>query len=344
MTGRYPMNGAADGNITEAAYWCAELKSGQMSELDDARHKAWLDKDPQNRLDLAECEAIWEMSASLAGDEEILKYLEPEPGEISGVGAPLKARKFLRPALLAASILLVGLVTWFMQAGLYNSPYYSTDVGEQRTVVLADDSRIHLNTNTRVKVEYGEKLRLITLERGEATFEVAHSTVRPFEVVAGPGIVRAVGTVFNVRADGAKVTVTVLEGRVQVNQQSVSETAPRQPAPEIAIGQQLSYSTTGIISEIHLANIQRIESWQQGKLDLDSATLAEAVQEMNRYSRVKLMIGDEKLNRIHISGVFNVGDVKSMIAGLTATLPVRAVYGPDKIILLYGKDDQVPRT
>lgn len=341
MTDRYPTIIADDGDITEAAYWCAELKSGQMSELDHARYKTWLDKDPQNRLDLAECEAIWEMSAGLAGDEDILKYLEPE--ERPKVSAPRKTRQFFRPALLAASLLLVGLVTWFMQAALYSSPSYSTEVGEQRTVVLEDNSRIHLNTNTRLKVEYGEKLRLITLERGEATFEVAHSTARPFEVVAGPGIVRAVGTIFNVRADGAKVTVTVLEGRVQVNQQSVSETAPRQPAPEIAIGQQISYSATGIISEIHLTNVQRIESWQQGKLDLDAATLAEAVQEMNRYSRVKLMIGDEKLNRIRISGVFNVGDINSMVSGLTSTLPVRAVYGPDKIILLYGKDDRVPR-
>jgi transmembrane sensor len=70
--------------------------------------------------------------------------------------------------------------------------YYKTDIGERRVVALPDGSRISMDSDTRVQVEYGKNARAITLDRGRSRFDVAHDTSRPFTVTAGHQTVVAV--------------------------------------------------------------------------------------------------------------------------------------------------------
>lgn len=93
---------------------------------------------------------------------------------------------------------------------------YTTAIGEQRVLVLSDASQIQLDTNSEVRVDYGESSRSIHLVRGKAHFDVAKEQRRPFEVYAADGLVRAVGTAFSVYIDNRDVKVTVNEGRVDL--------------------------------------------------------------------------------------------------------------------------------
>ena len=72
-------------------------------------------------------------------------------------------------------------------------------VGEQKNITLADGSKLHLNTDSIVTVDFTENARNIVLLRGEAHFDVAHDTSRPFTVTAGNNTVTAVGTAFNMQ-------------------------------------------------------------------------------------------------------------------------------------------------
>src|SRR3546814_10056817 len=56
---------------------------------------------------------------------------------------------------------------------------------------------------------------LITLEEGEAWFQVAHDAHRPFVVDVGSVRIRAVGTAFSVRRNPEGVDVMVTEGVVE---------------------------------------------------------------------------------------------------------------------------------
>src|SRR5690606_24942303 len=92
-------------------------------------------------------------------------------------------RSWARPALALAASLLLGLaVLWW---GWDRGAHYATRPGEQQVATLADGSRIALNTDTRVGVQYDAQRRSIRLDRGEAMFEVAHDPNRPFVVIAG---------------------------------------------------------------------------------------------------------------------------------------------------------------
>jgi len=117
----------------------------------------------------------------------------------------------------AASILLVcaggGVFAWHQ---IYRAPTYATDVGEQRSIVLADGSTIELNARSRVRIRFTEQERDIDLLQGQALFSVAKDHERPFIVRSDKTRVRAVGTQFDVYRRTTGTTVTVLEGRVAV--------------------------------------------------------------------------------------------------------------------------------
>ena len=122
---------------------------------------------------------------------------------------------------LAASILIAFAGGWFyLQRGVY-----STDVGEQRSLALADGSTVELNSRSRIKVQYTEHERHIDLLEGQALFHVAKNKWRPFIVTAADTRVRAVGTAFDVYKTSSGAVVTVVEGRVAVRTGERSEGA-----------------------------------------------------------------------------------------------------------------------
>src|SRR5581483_7239884 len=131
------------------------------------------------------------------------------------------------PALVAAALLIVSVGAWVL---MRVPTSFETEVGEQRSVVLQDGSVVTLNTSSHIDVDLRKDRRVIRLSRGEALFQVARDATRPFDVVAGPVTVQAVGTEFNVDRRDARTTVTVVEGQVRVSTQAAS--VPAGSAPE----------------------------------------------------------------------------------------------------------------
>ena len=97
-----------------------------------------------------------------------------------------KAASFTRsPWAVAASVLglaiLIQLVVWSGGKPLDSTNgYYATAIGKQTSVLLADGSTLHLNTNSQVSVDYAEGYRNIRLLQGEVHFDVAKNKAQPF--------------------------------------------------------------------------------------------------------------------------------------------------------------------
>jgi MFS family permease len=133
-------------------------------------------------------------------------------------------------AALAAALAL----GWFLQSSTPSAPaidLYQTAKGERKSAALADGSHIDLAAATRLTVALAASERRVTLEEGEAIFDVAADAGRPFIITAGDRQVRVVGTEFDVRRRGDQLSVTVRRGVVEVG--------PAQPAPESQIARRL---------------------------------------------------------------------------------------------------------
>lgn len=184
----------------------------------------------------------------------------------------------------------------------------ATGIGEQRVLALKDGSRVILNTQTRVSVNYNKAARRIELKEGEALFEVAKHANWPFYVTAGDRTIRAVGTSFAVRRDRDQVSVILVEGRVTVA--TTAEATVATPPVVLTPGDRIVFAREKATRTDH-PPIEKLLAWQRREVALTDVALTDAITEMNRYSRERLVAQLPDGPPIRVTGLFRAGDSMS---------------------------------
>ncbi|MGA0608404.1 FecR family protein [Phenylobacterium sp. VNQ135] len=259
-------------------------------------------------------EAGWRAAGTLVGHPEV----QAAAREVLA-RRPARRRRDWGRVWLPTTVAGVFSLFLFGWADREFAPGYRTGVGEQRLLVLDDGSRVRLNTDSAVRVVFWGDTRRVYLNRGQAFFEVAHDPARPFLVDAGDAEVRALGTRFEVRRERDDVAVTLVEGRVRVEDDRghVAELAPRQ---------QLRVGEGGISDALPVAS--DAVSWTTGRLVFHDTPLGAAVAEVNRYSTRKLELqGVGQLADEPVSGVFDAGDVEAFAAAVGQVYGLRRLEG-----------------
>lgn len=211
----------------EAADWLVRLDSErELTEAELIELQAWIHRSPAHGEELQRLAEFWGDQSLVALPIPLSRLLdvaaEPEPKEAAGAAwwANWPGRSVAAFAVLAVCLSVFsvnGLLPTWMQWGADAQTLYATAIGQQQTLDLPDGSRLYLNTNSQVRVDYQPGWRNIHLLQGEAHFDVAKHTARPFRVYAGRGRVEAVGTAFTVFFSEAEdIDVVVEEGTVAV--------------------------------------------------------------------------------------------------------------------------------
>jgi transmembrane sensor len=311
--------------------------SNQHSDqhADRARLKEWLEEHPDNAKAWREVCATWDVVGRYASSPGIMAG---QREALEDARAAREQRRFSRARFrpwhgLAAGLvgaLVIFLALW--HSGAWRGELYETGVGDRRVLTLADGSTVNLDARSRLRVAFRNDARLIDLEAGQASFEVAKDPTKPFRVRAGGHTVIALGTQFNVEIVRETLLVTLLEGRVAVVDSEPDAGAdsargdsarPGDTSVELTPGQQLV--ATGreepkVRSDVDLG---RATAWQDGKLFFNDEPLADAAERMNRYAQVQIEV-DPAIDHIGISGVFKAGDTNAFMDAVTSYFPVRA--------------------
>lgn len=190
----------------EALDWLVQVNDPDFDQWD--AWEAWLAADTRH------AQAYWRLAEAEGDAVEALKTAPARP--LPTMRAP-RGFVFPRRAAVAAAVGVLALgAAWTGWSALPQPWSVETAPGEQRTVTLADGSRIVLDGATRVAMDR-RKPREVTLETGRALFEVEHDETRPFLVEVGDATLTDLGTIFDVTRlqDGARVSVS--EGSVQVD-------------------------------------------------------------------------------------------------------------------------------
>lgn len=315
-----------------ASEWLVLLESGDATEEDRARFEAWLAEDQRHREAYAGLTETWGRLTVMRGRA---RAAGGEPGRDPDLQGPELSRRSRRRTYrwtwaAAAAVLVAAFL-----AGILSLPgdaeiRYRTDVGERRTVSLADGSTLELNTDTEVVVEYTDERRRVDMLRGEAFFDVVEDADRPFVVAAGQGAIRAVGTGFAVRVEPAgMVSVMVTEGLVEVVHLGggLSDTArpgDNVERPVLQRGQRAQYDREAPrIEEITPEELERTQAWRRGLLVFEDASLAEVVAEVNRYTETRLVIADPTISVLRLGGTFKTGRVEALLDVLEKGFGVR---------------------
>jgi transmembrane sensor len=339
--------------ITEACAWIAQLESESMKSDDLAAFKEWVERSPAHKKEIKR-----------------LAYLSSDLNVLTDMALPLRAAadkrrkissldlKLRKPNLqYLTGIICLCMVFFFSEKWIYqndipvNEPLlYTTVIGEHREILLSDGTILDLNTDSEIEVDYSLQRRKVRLIKGEAFFEVAHNTNRPFIVYAGENSVRAVGTAFVVRLMPKKFEVTVTEGKIKLSQKALNEPIVNDDKNQLDDSIQSQHELSGLYEEsifleagekvvydksfqnylqdelvetVSERDIKRMLSWQDGLLDFSDTPLIEVINDLSRYTSMKIEISDPELRELKFGGLFRTNELQALFDALETTYDIK---------------------
>lgn len=297
--------------LDAAIEWQLCLGSGAATAQDEAEFSLWFAADPEHAR-------AWRQLGML--DQRFATTSAPARAALT------QARDGMRQRLGkwggAASLLLISLfgAHRYLPIGYWMADQ-RTATGEQRSVLLDDNTLVRLNTHSAIDVRFDSKRRLIVLEEGEIQVETgSHGDPRPFIVETADGSMRALGTRFLVRREAQGTRLSVLQSAVAAR--------PDGPHDEqkVRAGQQLLIRSDGLGTLSALA--PGADAWVRGMLVVDNTRLADLATELGRYRRGYLGVSPEVAD-LRITGSFPLNDPDLALKALLPTLPIRIEkHGP----------------
>lgn len=310
----------------EAGDWIARLNADDVSDEDRVRFASWRAAHPSHARVYEAMTAAWR-AFSAAGTVVRAVSFGESMNQATRRG---KTRLHWVAASVAAAALLMGTAILYRMRSPPGTAF-QTGIGEHASISLLDGTRVELNSNTRVEVDYSRGVRVVRLDQGEAFFRVVHEPSRPFWVYAGGSWVRDVGTAFNVYLRPDDVRVTVSQGTVEVGSAAAAADTAQSDARKaggsvLAAGQQADLRDGAtMIRPLPREEIQRLLAWRSGKVSFVKQPLSEVVREMSRYTTLEITINDKRLRQLPIGGTFDATPqgVETLIAMLEDGLRLR---------------------
>ena len=268
-----------------------------------------------------------------------------EPGGHTSVRQlyPVTWKKYLR---IAAALLIpvLGISLLFVRYRQHSAGQMVTveaQPGVRKTVTLADGSVVKLHSGS--SLSYPERFgdtREISLS-GEAFFEVAKDSLRPFVVHTGQVSTQALGTSFNISYEDKDSTVSIAlaTGLVKIEHKSAER------ARQLALlepGQQLVYHKQAQRFEVSDFDREKVLGWKEGVLHFQDASLTDVVEELERWYGVQVEVEGQALSKAsadwHYTGKYEKQSLEAVLQGISFVKKVSyRRSGDGTIILSAGK-------
>lgn len=308
----------------KASLWLAREQNGLTGE-EQAALEAWLAEAPHNMVAYLRLKAAWERAGRLAVLKNPMRAAASPKSRWTLLGIPTAIAAILAVAYAGNSYLRPAL-----RPVAHHVVAYRTQIGQTRSYQLSDGTRMDLNTNSRVRVDFTSENRAVTMEAGEAFFQVAHDARHPFIVNAGKRRITDIGTKFAVYLDGDSVRVLVSEGRVKV------ETQPGAPGPGPIMTEAghvvIVQGMEALVFAKPVHEISSDLSWRDGMLTFDQQPLAEVAKAFNRYN-VRHIEVEGRARRIRIGGSFKADNVDAFVVLLQQGFGLTVKNQGDKIVV-----------
>lgn len=340
--------------------------AGECSPEEARAVSAWLDADPSRRDLMKELKSIWDASdaysppamdlnlddewdrlseamtvadARAARQRRGLRRSEDRP--------PQPRRHRTRPAapslqnvlyvVLAGLVLIGGL--WF-GLGQWNpgAPDGFREVvaerGERAKVQLLDGTDVTLNVDSRLRIPtaFGETERTVHLE-GEAYFDVATDSTRPFVIHTRDAIIDVHGTAFNVRSypEETRVQVAVVEGSVSLRAQratSQQERARLEPGQVGRLDAAAAHVTTQTVD-----SLASLIGWMDGRLVFENEPLSDVAARLERWYDLRFELDDPALDSLRLTASLKSRSVENVLDVITASLGIRYRMHRNTVVL-----------
>ncbi len=344
--------------------------NGEMSDSREADFQNWLNEDKANRKFFNEYKDIWQ--ASLLYKKDMFRPEEAFIKINSRIKTTTVTKRFLIYRIAAAIIIgffIGGLLTYLIQnkIRLNNKISYheiSVPLGAKSKINLPDGSQIWLNAGSKLKYSnlFNVTNREVILE-GEGYFNVSKNKKSTFTVNAADLAIKAVGTIFNVKAypDESTVQTVLIEGKVNIQKQKADRNSkvivllPNQSATYFKSDTRI-YVTETVSNDKKADNINKTLSARKGKIYLakqveselytswkdeywifKSEPLSELAKKIERRYNVIISFDSENLKNYKFSGSFKDETLEQVLNAIELSSPVTYSINGKNIIFKEDK-------
>jgi transmembrane sensor len=292
---------SCDTNASAARWLVRQHTSLEWRDTDQAAFDNWLTESPANITAYWRLEAAWVRADRLAA----LRGQFPDTDGQGRYGRIVSAIWSGVAVFVVLALVLVGADIYLRSTKTFT---YATALGGQKTIKLADGSKIELNTNTSVRFATNGASREVWFDRGEAYFEIKHNAVHPFVVIVDNRRIVDMGTAFSVRHDSGELQVVLTQGRARL--ESIENAHGK---AVVLIPGDIALASGNLISLIHKpsAKVADMLAWRQGLLAFDNTPLSDVAAEFNRYNREKLVVVGSNVRDIGVGGHFRAMNVEA---------------------------------
>jgi len=292
---------ATDSAVEEqAAAWFLRLNADECTDEDRRKFDTWLGASERHEAEYRAFLRLWQRLDGLAD---------------TGLPARKRRKSTGLPGLLAAFAVGAGIFFSALRPAVTEQTI-ATAIGETRHATLSDGSVVDVNANSRIVIAFSDGARRIRVEQGEAVFVVAADPTRPFEVSAGAGTLRDIGTTFGVALTNNEASVSVIEGAVEIRLADGGARAV------VSGGERARYAERHI-SPPERFDAEAVTAWRTGRFIFHNTPLDDVVRQMNLHHGRRTELGDPALERLRVSGVFNIADRDGLLAALEILYPLR---------------------
>lgn len=354
-----------------AADWFVRSREAELSLAEQKEFAHWLNESPLHVHEYLTIARMWGDINEIHGIEELEFTIPGAPiddarnvvplsdtwvGDADGnavqtqsISAPNRVARWRAFAIAASLVAVVGVGSVDRWYNVAPAGYHVTALGEQRSLILEDNSVVEMNTESEIEVNFENSERIVTLLAGEVLFDVQKDDDRPFIVRTEDVEIRVYGTKFNVYRQADKTTVTVLEGNVTVlvGQAGTADAGAIARLPNVDDTMSISLSggeqaivDTAVhsIRTVAVTHSEKFVAWTDRRLIFDNTPLVDIFSEFSRYNDVRYRISSDSLAELRLTVVFEGYDLESLISYLEYVPHVTVTREDDVIVVELAKD------
>ncbi len=308
--------------------------SGELTSDEQLRLKTWIDSSDKNRRIYDEYLKVWKEMEKVEGrnskdvDEEWAKLEKVIDEEDTSIKKE-KPSPFIRIAATVVMLLTAGLAIYFVLNN--NKSEVILAEHQVKEISLPEGSKVSLNLESRISYpkEFKSDTREVALE-GEAFFEVARDTIRPFIIKTGELNIEVLGTSFNVKAYeiDETVEVTVESGKV-----AVYRIGNKSNMVILVRGEKAVFKKE--LTELESMKNEDInyKSWKTRKIIFEDTPMSEVVRMINEIYQSDLQLSGSNLNDCPVTTMFDNQSLETILNVLSSTLDLEITREGDRIII-----------
>jgi len=235
-----------------------------------------------------------------------------------------KRKKKFRKRLIfsAASAAVLTFFLWFnfyqlhQQKATQPVEYETIEAlaGVKSSISLPDGTIVTLNSQSKVTYEkpFDGEVREIALV-GEAYFDVAKDTLRPFIVKTGPVSTLALGTEFNIQAyPEYPISISLIEGSVLVSNEEVVGLSEK-----LIPGEGILASLDNTVWQKDRFDLEATLAWMHKTLIFKNTSFKETIHSLEKWYGVEFKITGNMPEDVYITGKFKDESLKNILDGIS---------------------------